>query len=339
MYFPLPLFRCTNDIYFINVEGDNITFERESNDNTKTTQTLDTSNLNVYDSNNVNKGKILSVSDDNNIPSSIEDPSFSTNINGASIKTWIGGCKYSCVHYTTSISRNAKYGGCTGSCVGCTTCNGCYATIVSTNMCTAGCTSNCATGCTGGCTSGCTTSCTGNFEGSYGCIDSCTTCDSNVTSPSPCSFENDECVNNYSVPQGKMIVCKGCNTLCNNCTSCTVCVDNVTRQYCSMATTCTGCTTGTTLQVDMAPIMMEYNAPCKNGQNGLYEDGILLGKGNSYLRRDKCTGDVTGYVSNIGGYTSCQLSTLYLWCISKYACENNNTFPCTACFHSCDDLV
>ena len=66
---------------------------------------------------------------------------------------------------------------CTGSCVGCTTCYGCYNKTYSGCQ---GCTTNCA-GCNTGCTSGCTTACTSNVGTSTckGCntqCNNCTTC-------------------------------------------------------------------------------------------------------------------------------------------------------------------
>lgn len=343
MYFP-PMFKCESNIYFINIDGDKITFDSATDDTgtSITTRTLDTTDGTIYDGNNVNKGKIITHSDDNNIPSVMQNQYFTTNVNGEPVKTWRGPCKNWCVSFTVWTSE-LPYGGCTGSCVGCTTCNGCYATIVTSNTCTRGCTSNCATGCTNGCTGGCTTACTNNFEGSYGCISSCTTCDSNVASPSPCSFENDECVNSYSVPQGKMIVCKGCNTLCNNCTSCTACVSNVTRQYCSMATTCSGCTTGTTLQVDDSPTKYTgyptIYTYCKNGQNGLFENAIFDEFDDAYVNPEDCVGDFIGYYL-ANGHTWVDYGICgYIRCQTNVSCENNNTIPCTACFHSCDDLV
>ena len=265
---------------------------------------VDFDNMDIYDlDNNVDRGHILNNSQDNNI--SDGEPSSKQrryiHMNGSVIKEM--NVTRFCWDDTTLIYffDRPQYGGCTGSCVGCTTCNGCYATIVSTSTCTAGCTSNCASGCTNGCTGGCTAACTDNYEGRYG----------------------------YDENYNKILVCMDCNTECNNCTSCTACVRNVSRMYCTLATACSGCTTGETVYATY-----ELNASCvehcQSTLNGLRKDIEYVDSQNMYLNKPECYQQVTDSSRDV----SCKLNTAILQCWIVYSCINNNMRECSHCWGS-----
>ena len=262
---------------------------------------VDFDNMDIYDlDNNVDRGHILNNSQDNNVsdglPSS-RQRSF-INKNGSVIKEMnvIHRC-YSSTSYTTYTFDRPSYGGCTGSCVGCTTCNGCYATIVSTNTCTAGCTSNCATGCTNGCTGGCTSACTDNYEGRYG----------------------------YDENYNRILVCMDCNTECNNCTGCTACVRNVSRMYCTLATACSGCTTGETVYATYEQTG-SCATQCQNTLNGLRKNIEYVDSQSMYFDKPICYQQVSD--------SSCALNTATLKCWVAYTCINNNMRECSHCWGS-----
>lgn len=261
---------------------------------------VDFEDMSIYDlDNNVDRGHILNNSQDNNIsdgaPSAIQRRYI--NMNGSVIKeqdvTWSGNAW---------APYNVAYGGCTGSCVGCTTCNGCYATIVSSSTCTAGCTSNCATGCTNGCTGGCTAACTDNYEGRYG----------------------------YDENYNRILVCMDCNTECNNCTGCTACVEGVSRMYCTLATACSGCTTGETVYATYE-INASCATQCQNTLNGLRKDIEYSDSQTLYFNKPICYQQVT---SESSAYVHCLLNTSKLSCWAQYSCINNNMRECSHCWGS-----
>ena len=168
-------------------------------------------------------------------------------------------------------------------------CNGCYNGNFTTNSCRSGCTTNCAEGCTNGCTSTCTTGCTTDYGGRY---------------------------------RDGVLVCKECNSECNSCTECTSCVENVARQYCTLATTCNGCTAGETVNLTHYEEWFNCKEECQNGLNGLVENA--WGQANPlYIVVDesKC---VQG-VSCAENY-SCVLFTFRNSCsIINYSCVNGNS--------------
>lgn len=212
---------------------------------------------------------------------------------------------------TANSNESRTYGGCSGSCVGCTTCNGCHSTVYNrNNRCTSGCTSNCASGCTNGCTTGCTSACTDNYEGRRASCPSGVTCDES---------------------RSNILVCSGCNTECNTCTNCTGCVSNVEKMYCTLATACVSCTTGVTA----ANVRMIGNETCRNGLNGLYE-GAFIDKWipyhgemelvDLYVRPEGCKSDIEGFMeTNTEGYIRCTMATTYYACRGVYSCRNGNT--------------
>lgn len=263
---------------------------------------VDFDDMDIYDlDNNVDRGHILNNSQDNNV--SDGSPTSSQRkyigVNGSVMKEMnvIRYC-YSNTSYFYYPDRQ-NYGGCTGSCVGCTTCNGCYATIVSTNTCTAGCTNNCASGCTNGCTGGCTSACTDNYEGRYG----------------------------YDENYNRILVCMECNTECNNCTSCTACVEGVGRMYCTLATACSGCTTGETAYATYE-INTSCAEACQNTLNGLRKDIESTDGQRIYMEDPICYQQVEN--RNAG----CALLTARLGCIIAYYCLNNNMRECSHCWGS-----
>ena len=207
--------------------------------------------------------------------------------------------------YKIWYSNNATYGGCGSGCVGCTTCNGCYSAKNTSSTCTSGCTTSCASGCTSGCTESCTGGCTNNYEGRKG-------------------KDN----------QGNLIiVCKGCNSECNNCTMCTACVNDVERMYCVLATTCQGCTDGVTAQVYAYGLSKYFDCKkhCQNGLNGLY-DGIVNEQEGIIFDLSKCVSVVSDFSGCDNMNLHCLLFTTKYSCTgNQFSCLNLNNNACTSC--------
>lgn len=257
---------------------------------------FDGNEIRIY-SNNSQEVKYDFTSNDiyngiNNPQGSVLTNDSDNNIPGyeSSFNQNINGKRYK-IWYSTS----ATYGGCGSGCVGCTTCNGCYSSINTSSTCASGCTTSCASGCTTGCTESCTGGCTNNYDGRTGKDD-----------------------------QGNIIiVCKGCNSECNNCTLCTACVNDVERIYCVLATTCQGCTNGVTTQVHKYGLSKYFDCKkhCQNGLNGLY-DGIVNEQEGAIIS------DISKCISVVSDFSGCNNMNLHcLLFTTKYSCTGNQ-FSC-----------
>ena len=206
-------------------------------------------------------------------------------------------------------SDSAFYGGCQYICVGCTACNGCYDAKVTSSACDWGCTTGCAEGCTSGCTGGCTTACTSDYAGRRG--------------------KNEMGI--YT------IICKGCNSECNNCTICTACVDDVARMYCYGSTACNGCTNGETGQTRSSSLQdaFDCNTYCQNGLNGLY-DGVVYEINGYIVDPSLCYTIVSDFDDCSNLALQCRLFTSKYACEGTYGCTNLNNKVCYGCNGTCE---